>query len=356
MKDFFVADAVRCENRPIVSFFAVSSKQLRSKKEGGAYLALTLGDKTGQLEARMWDNYEKPANEFEAGDIVKVQAQVCRFGEKLQLKIDKIRKAVDSEYVLADFVPQTERDVDELWSELNGFVAGFTDPFLLKLVRSVLDDPDLAAKLREAPAARSMHHAFMGGLLEHVVSILGLCRALSAHYPVVHRDLLMTGAIFHDIGKLAELRWGTSFDYTMEGTLLGHITIGVGLVERKAQEIPDFPEPLRILVQHMVLSHHGKYEFGSPKLPMIREAVLLSYIDDIDAKMQTLDNEIKRAVNSGRDPAGMTEWVRSLERPLLSTSDYLRGGTTPVEEAPVVSPDEPLAPAEQMEVFVQGEE
>ena len=349
---FFVRDAARYENQSIVNFFAVTSKQLRSKKEGSGYLALVLGDRTGQFDARMWDNYEKPAGEFEAGDVVKVQAVVCRFAEKLQLKIDKIRKAAAHEYELADLVPHTDRDVDELWSELNGFVAEFTEPFLLKLVRSVLDDPAYAVKLREAPAARSMHHAFVGGLLEHVVSILGLCRAMAAHYPKVHRDLLMTGAIFHDIGKLAELSWGTSFDYTMEGTLLGHITIGVGLVERKAAEIPDFPEPLRILVQHMVLSHHGRYEFGSPKLPMIREAMLLSYIDDIDAKMQTMEKVLHDSAASGRDPAEMTEWVRSLERPLLSTADYLRAAS-PAEEPEL---ELSVLPVDVVEEFSSSEE
>ena len=344
MKDLYVADAARYENKAITSYFAVTQKQLRSKREGGgSYLALALGDKTGQFDARMWDNFEKLVTEFDAGDIVKVQATVCRFAEKLQLKIDKIRRATPDEYALADFVPHTTRDIDELWAELNNFVATFEDAHLYQLVRSFLDDPAYADKLRQAPAARSMHHAFIGGLLEHIVSMLGLCDATAKHYPGIHRDLLMTGAIFHDIGKLSELSWGTSFDYTMEGTLLGHITIGAGLVDRGIAAIPGFPERLRILVQHMILSHHGKYEFGSPKLPMIREAVLLSYIDDMDAKMQTMDVELKRSVEAGRDPAGMTEWVRPMERPLLSTMAYLNADA-PVEAEPLT-----LIPAELIE-------
>ena len=338
MKDFFVADAARFENTIVTSYFAVALKQLRSKREGGgAYLALALGDKTGQLDARMWDNFEKLVTEFDAGDIVKVQATVCRFADKLQFKVDKIRRASADEYTLADFVPHTLRDIDELWSELNGFVASFEDAQLFKLVRSFLDDPEYATKLREAPAARSMHHAFIGGLLEHIVSMVGLCAMMAKHYPGIHRDLLMTGAIFHDIGKLSELSWGTSFDYTMEGTLLGHITIGAGMVDRRIAEIPDFSPRMRILVQHMILSHHGKYEFGSPKLPMIREAILLSYIDDMDAKMQTVDVELKRAAEAGRDPAGVTEWVRAMERPLLSTMDYLKAEAA---ELAAVAPDD----------------
>jgi 3'-5' exoribonuclease len=173
-----------------------------------------------------------------------------------------------------------------------------------------------------------MHHAWIGGLLEHVVSLLGICDLVAKHYSV-HRDLLLTGAVLHDIGKLQELRWGTSFDYTVEGQLLGHITIGVGMIERKMADLPDFPPALRVLVSHMVLSHHGKYEFGSPKLPMIPEAVLLHYLDDMDAKMQTMRNEFARNVAAGRGSDEVTDWVRSMERPLLNTAAFLEKARKP---------------------------
>ena len=323
MKDFYVADASRKENQQIVGYFAVTAKQVRAKKEGGEYLALTLGDKTGQFDARMWDNFNECVPTFKAGDVVKVQALVCRFAEKLQLKIDKLRVAAPGEFILGDFVPATEKNVDELWAQLNNTISTFTDKHLLLLARSFVDDPALGTALREAPAAKSMHHAFIGGMLEHVVSMLGLCDAVAKHYPQVHRDLLLTGALLHDIGKLTELSWGTSFDYTLEGQMLGHITIGIGQIDRKIAEIEGFPPQLRILVEHLVLSHHGKYEFGSPKLPMIPEAVLLHYIDDMDAKMQTMDSEFRKSAIAGRDAAGMTEWVRSMERPLLNTQAYL---------------------------------
>ncbi len=323
MKDFYVADASRKENQQIVGYFAVTAKQVRAKKEGGEYLALTLGDKTGQFDARMWENFNDCVPTFKAGDVVKVQALVCRFAEKLQLKIDKLRVAAPGEFTLGDFVPATEKNVDELWAQLNNTISTFTDKHLLLLARSFVDDPALGSALREAPAAKSMHHAFIGGMLEHVVSMLGLCDAVAKHYPQVHRDLLLTGALLHDIGKLTELSWGTSFDYTLEGQMLGHITIGIGQIDRKIAEIEGFPPQLRILVEHLVLSHHGKYEFGSPKLPMIPEAVLLHYIDDMDAKMQTMDSEFRKSAIAGRDAAGMTEWVRSMERPLLNTQAYL---------------------------------
>ncbi|HTZ89136.1 MAG TPA: HD domain-containing protein, partial [Alloacidobacterium sp.] len=179
--------------------------------------------------------------------------------------------------------------------------------------------------LREAPAAKSMHHAWLGGLLEHVVSLLGICDLAAKHYGV-HRDLLLTGVVLHDIGKLQELRWGTSFDYTVEGQLLGHITIGVGMIEEKMSALPGFPPELRTLVLHLILSHHGRYEFGSPKLPMIPEALLLHYLDDMDAKMQTMRSEFARNVAAGRGADEVTEWVRSMERPLLNTAAFLEKG------------------------------
>jgi len=208
---------------------------------------------------------------------------------------------------------------------LNSYVNSFRDPHLKALLRAFLDDPEIAAAFRQAPAAKAMHHAWLGGLLEHVVSLIGVCELAAKHYPEVHRDLLLTGAVLHDIGKLQELVWKKSFDYTMQGQLLGHITIGYGMIEKKLETLPDFPPRLRVLVQHMVLSHHGKYEFGSPKLPMTPEAILLHYLDDMDAKMQTVRSEFGRAATAGRDSAQMTEWIRSLERPLLETTGYLSG-------------------------------
>ncbi|HTA86616.1 MAG TPA: HD domain-containing protein [Silvibacterium sp.] len=320
MKEPNIADLAKYENQAITGFFAAASKQVRSKKDGSRYFALTLSDRTGQIESRMWETAE--AGDFVAGDVVKVRAQVCRYKEFLQLNIERIRKALPDEFNLSDYVPRTERNIDKLWAELNGYVESFTDLHLKALLRSFLDDADIAAAFREAPAAKSMHHAWIGGLLEHVVSLLGIADLAAKHYQV-HRDLLLTGAILHDIGKLRELRWGTSFDYSIEGQLLGHVTIGVALIDRKIAALPDFPPALRVLVEHLVLSHHGKYEFGSPKLPMIPEALLLHYLDDIDAKMQTLNTEFARNVAAGREAGEVTEWVRSLERPLLNTTPFL---------------------------------
>lgn len=320
MKEPLISELPKFENQVITGFFCASSKQVRAKKDSSPYFALQLSDRTGTIEARMWETAE--AGEFASGDIVKLRGQVCRYQEKLQINVERIRRAESAEFDLADFVPKTERDIDELWAELNGYVESFTEPHLKALVRSFLDDAEIAAALREAPAAKSMHHAWIGGLLEHVVSLLGICDLAAKHYPI-HRDLLLTGAVLHDIGKLQELRWGTSFDYTLEGQLLGHITIGIGMIEGKMAAIDNFPPALRVLVSHLVLSHHGRYEFGSPKLPMIPEAVLLHYLDDMDAKMQTMRNEFARNVAGGRAADEVTDWVRSMERPLLNTAAFL---------------------------------
>jgi 3'-5' exoribonuclease len=315
-----VADLASRENQTIVGFFAATAKQVRSGRDGGRYFALTLGDRSGSIDARMWEIGD--AGDFDAGDVVKVRGQVSRYNEKLQIKVDKIRRAASGDYELSDFVPQSERNLDEMWAELEGWVATFRDPDLKALLESFLRDPSIAAALRQAPAAKGMHHAWIGGLLEHILSLMGLCERAAQHYPHVNRDLLLTGAVLHDIGKLRELEWGTSFDYTVEGQLLGHITIGIGMIEAKIAALPHFPAAKRLLLEHLVLSHHGKYEFGSPKLPMTPEAILLHYLDDLDAKMQTVRGELTRNEASGRG-GEITDWVRSLERPLLDTDAYL---------------------------------
>jgi 3'-5' exoribonuclease len=331
MKEIYVADVGKFENQPVVSFFAVASKQVRSRKDGsGQYMALTLGDRTGQIESRMWENFAEAAAGFEQGDVVKVRAEVCRYNGRLQLNLEKLRVAAADEVELADYVPHTQKDVEELWLTLLRAVDSFSDLSLQALLRSFLDDRVFAAAFREAPAAKSLHHAWLGGLLEHVVSLVGICELAARHYPEINRDLLLTGAVLHDIGKLEELRWGTSFDYTLQGQLVGHITLGIAMIEKKLAVLPDFPPALRILVEHMVLSHHGKLEFGSPKLPMIQEAVLLHYLDDLDAKMHMMRSEFARHEAEGGEAGEMTDWVRAMDRPLLNTATFLK---PPTEES-----------------------
>lgn len=280
----------------------------------------------------MWDNVSECIPLFEQGDVVKVRATVCRFDGRLQLKVDRMKRAPQGEFDLGDFLPKTTKDVDAMWLELAKHVSSFNDPHLKALLTRFLEDEEISAALRDAPAAKGMHHAWIGGLLEHIVSLLGIADLAAGHYPEINRDLLLTGVVLHDIGKLRELAWKTGFSYTIEGQLLGHITIGIGMVEKKLESLPGFPPKLRLLVEHMILSHHGQYEFGSPKLPMIPEAVLLHYLDDMDAKMQTIRSELERSVAQGRPADQFTDWVRAMERSLLNTTGFLADETSGSKE------------------------
>jgi 3'-5' exoribonuclease len=297
---------------------------VREKKTGsGQYLALTLSDKTGTIDARMWEEIASAVATCSEGCTVKVHGQVSKYQGKFQITLTKMRLAAESEVEAADFVPSTKFDIGEMWAELRGVVDGFTNAELQRLVFAFLDDEKIAEAYRQAPAAKVLHHAWIGGLLEHVMALVRVCKVTAPFYPEVDVDLLVTGAVLHDIGKIRELYWGTSFGYTLEGQMIGHISIAQGMLREKVSGLPGFPEKLRVLVEHMILSHHGKYEFGSPKLPMTPEAILLSALDDVEAKMQAMRNEFGRDAAAGKSGAEMTEWVRNMERPLLNSRAYL---------------------------------
>ncbi len=328
MKDIYIDDLMGFdEGKGFDSFFLVLAKQQRTTKQNKAYLSLTLGDKKGQIEGRAWELGDpRIAKDFERGDIVKVRGSVSRYDDRAQVKIDQLRKALEGEAQKTDMLPATTCDAAALWTALQAVVASVTHPDLKRLLEALLDDPELADAYRQAPAARQLHHAWLGGLLEHVVSLLGLADRVASHYPMLDRDLLVTGVILHDIGKIRELSWDTGFDYTVEGILLGHIQMGVDMVEKTIASLPDFPERLRTLVLHMILSHHGRLEYGSPKLPMIPEALVLNFVDDLDAKMQAVASEFERSAREGRAPDELTGKVWALDqRQLLNTKAWLEG-------------------------------
>jgi 3'-5' exoribonuclease len=287
------------DGQTITSHFLVCEKEIRATREGKSYLRLELGDATGRVEARMWEGFEKSAAGYQQDDFVKVQGRVESYRNKLQLMIDKIRRAEESEVDPSDFFPHTKEDVVQLYARLLEIVAMVGNPWLRELLDSVVQDPDLIPKWKRAPAAKVMHHAFFGGLLEHVVSLCGLCLAALKHYPEANADLLLTGAVLHDVGKLQELSYERSLGYTDEGQLLGHIMLEYELVTRKIDAIAGFPPALKTLVQHMLIAHHGKYEFGSPKLPMFREALLLHYLDDLDSKMAAVRSALESERGTG---------------------------------------------------------
>jgi 3'-5' exoribonuclease len=326
MKDIYISDLMGFdENRPFDGFFLVLAKQQRTTKQNKPYLNLVFGDKTGQIEGRAWDPADpRIAKDFDRGDMVKVRGCVTRFDERSQVKVDQLRKTAPGEADRMDMLPATTRDVSEMWKQLEAAVDSLANADLKRLLTALLADTELAKTYREAPAARQLHHAWLGGLLEHVVSLLGLADRIAAHYPLLDRDLLITGVILHDIGKVRELEWETGFGYTVEGVLLGHIQMGVDLVEKTIATLPEFPDRLRTIVLHMILSHHGKLEFGSPKLPMIPEALALNFIDDFDAKMQAATSEFEKSAREGKAPDELTGKVWALDqRQLLSTRAWL---------------------------------
>ena len=326
MKDIYVSDLMGFdEGKLFDGFFLVLTKQQRTTKQNKAYLSLMLGDKTGPIEARVWELTDpRITKDFNRGDMVKVRGSISRYEDRAQMKVDQLRKAQAGEADKLDMLPATSQDVGALWRQLEASVESLANADLKRLLNALLADTELAQAYREAPAARQLHHAWLGGLLEHVVSLLGLADRVAAHYPLLDRDLLVTGVILHDIGKIRELEWETGFDYTVEGILLGHIQMGVDLVEKTIEGLPGFPDRLRTLVLHMILSHHGKLEFGSPKLPMIPEALVLNFVDDLDAKMQAVASEFEKSAREGRAPDELTGKVWSLDqRQLLNTKAWL---------------------------------
>jgi 3'-5' exoribonuclease len=325
-------------NRVITTSFLVHSKEIRQKKSGELYLSLLLADRTGELDAKMWDNVAEVIDGFDRDDFVKVKGLIQVFHNRPQLTIHKVRRMDNSEVDFADYFPCSRRDAGEMWNELRGIVGQMSNPHLKGLVEAMLDDPEIAARYRRAPAAKNIHHAFLGGLIEHVLSLCALARMTAQHYPHVDYDLLLSGVVLHDIGKIYELNYERGFSYSNDGQLLGHIAIAVRMIADKLRGLPDFPPTLRSLVEHMVLSHHGQLEFGSPKLPQFPEALLLHYIDDLDSKMECM----RALIEHDRQLEGcFTTYNTALSRPALKMDRYLNGLEEP--RLPASNPPESSA-------------
>lgn len=286
-------------DQTITGFFLVHEKEIRNANSGKPYLRMELGDSSGTVEARMWDQFDAMAKGIARDDFVKVQARVELYRNRLQLSLQQFRLARPEEIDLADFLPHTRYDVGELYKELLCYAEGMKNPWLKQLVQKILCDPQIIERYKRAPAAKVMHHAYIGGLLEHVVGLCGLAKHLATHYPELDLDLLLTAAMLHDVGKLDELCYERAIGYSTEGQLLGHIVMELETVVKAMDSIEGFPEKLKTVVQHILISHHGEYEFGSPKLPMIREALAFHYMDDLDSKMAAV--RAAMAIESGDD-------------------------------------------------------
>lgn len=326
MKDFYICDAAQFENKTVVSSFVVSAKQVKPKRTGDFYLSLTLVDRTGHIDAKVWDNVSEIMDTFDQDDFVKVKGLVNKYNSRFQFTIHKLRKLDESEVDYADYLPKTSKDIDELWRTLASFVESFRDPHLKALLQAFMADEQIAIAYKTAPAAKTLHHAFIGGLLDHVVSLFTVCDLACRNYPHIDRDLLLTGAFLHDIGKIHELSYSRSFGYTNRGQLLGHMIIELEMLQAKLAKFPDFPAELKPLLEHLIISHHGHYEFGSPKLPMFPEALMLHYLDDLDSKMESMRAQFER---DAPVPDPWSGYNSSLARPLLNTRKLLESIRNP---------------------------
>jgi 3'-5' exoribonuclease len=307
-------------NQPAQGTFLVTYKDVRQKKSGEPYLTLTLADRTGELDAKMWDNAAEVAGTFDRDDFVLVKGQVQVFQNRPQLTVFKLQPVAESSVDITDFLPASKRDRDEMFGELLGWIAGMTNPHLRGLLQGILADETVALAYRTAPAAKTVHHNWIGGLVEHVLSLCRLAKLTAAHYPGIDYDLLLAGVVLHDIGKIYELEYTRTIRYTDAGQLLGHIQIGIQMVMAQIARMPDFPPRQRDLLLHMILSHHGQLEFGSPKLPSFPEALLLHLIDNLDAKMEAMRSLIE---NDKLVEGNWTGYSASLERIALKKERYL---------------------------------
>lgn len=274
------------EGEQVAEVYLCKQSQVLKARTGKNYLALTLQDKTGTLDAKMWEIGPGAAN-IEAMDYVKVEGAVTTYQNSNQLNIRRIRKADEGEYDVSDYMPVTTSDPKAMFAELKKLMDSVKEPHLNRLLSNVFADSDIVKKFMNHSAAKGIHHAFVGGLLEHTLGVTKMCSCFADNYPFLNRDLLVTSAVFHDIGKLFEISPFPENDYTDEGNLLGHIFLGAEYIGKKIQEIPGFPEKTAVELQHCILAHHGELAYGSPKKPALAEALALSMADNLDAKMES---------------------------------------------------------------------
>lgn len=302
--------------------FLIHKKDLRTTTNGGMYIHLVLADRTGQILGRIWNATQPQYDAIPQGGFLRVRGRIESYKGAMQFIVDGLRPAEPGQFDISEFIPRTTYDVDQMWEQTLGILRTVKNPMLLALIKQFVKDESIVSGFKKAPAAVANHHAYIGGLLEHTLSLLQLATRIfgktddsDSHYPAVSRDLVITGIFLHDIGKTSELTYDTNFTYTNPGQLLGHITQAAIWIDRKAAEVEEetgqrFPQDLQDVLTHIVLAHHGQYEFGSPRLPACPEAIIIHYLDNIDAKL----NMAMTAINDPKSAdSDWTEWVKPLE-------------------------------------------
>lgn len=280
-------------------YYLCKQRQSMKSKAGKNYLSLTLADKTGNINGKVWD-LTRDIQSFSEGDYIKIEATVQTFNNELQLNIKKIRRAEEGEYFEADYIPTTEKNINELNEKLLSFIQSIDNKYVKQLLKNIfINNSNIANSFKKHTAAKAMHHNYLGGLIEHTISVTELCDFMAKHYDGVNRDILIASALLHDICKLIELSEFPNIEYTDDGELLGHIVMGSEFIGKEADKIEGFPHQLKTLIQHCILAHHGEYEYGSPKLPRTIEAFILHCADDTDAKVNMFQKSIKDSTNTG---------------------------------------------------------
>lgn len=302
--------------------FLVQQKDLRTTTTGSLYIHAVLSDPTGQLLARMWDANKQIFNSFDEGDVLRVRGRVESYRGKLQFIIESLNPLEAGAFDPSEFLPRTTYDVDVMWARVLEILGTIEDPDIAELVRAFSDDAEMAQAFRNSPAAMQLHHAYLGGLLEHTLNLLELAVLITPRYPDVNRDLVLAGLFLHDIGKTAELTYDTHIRYTDPGQLIGHIVICVQWLSERAAQISasrgtEFPADKLSMVQHIVLAHHGQYDFGSPKLPALPEAILVHLIDNIDAKLTMFRSHIDADQDQSRN---FTDYIPALQTKIFKAS------------------------------------
>lgn len=288
------------EGDRVFDIYLCKHKQSAVTKNGKAYDNVILQDKTGTIDAKIWDPNSAGIAEFDTLDYIEVYGDVNSFQGALQVSVKRVRLCEEGEYDPADYLPVSSQNIDDMYKQLLGFIGSVENQYLKKLLESFfLEDESFIKAFRMSSAAKTVHHGFVGGLLEHTLSVTKLCEYYCAAYPVLKRDLLITAAICHDIGKTKEISLFPENDYTDDGQLLGHIVMGTEMIGQKARTIPGFPPVLEAELKHCILAHHGEYEYGSPKKPAIIEAAALNLADNTDAKMETFIEALQNAKDDG---------------------------------------------------------
>ncbi len=322
------------DGQQVNALFLLKSMNKAETRAGKTYLAINVMDKSGELTGRVWDRADHWFEQVTVGKVVRLRGQSQSYRDVLQLKVDSLEAVGGQEIDMAFFVPSTSFDIEEMARELRKFARSVTEEYLNKLLLKFLLNQKFMADFRRAPAAKSMHHAYVGGLLEHTLHVTRLAAGVAELYPSIDRSLLLTGAILHDIGKIIEFSYAAyPVDYSDQGRLLGHMTLGVEMISEKISQIAGFPPDLAARLKHLILSHHGCHEFGSPVLPMLQEAFILNFVDDMDAKI----NYVEQLSTQVEEGYRWSEYQRNMERFL-----FLRGARRP-EDVPGPAPEEKAA-------------